>query len=204
MKSDVKPRFFTTPEKLRAWFERNHRTATELWVGFYRTNSGRKSVTWSEAVDQALCFGWIDGIRKSIDEISYTNRFTPRKPHSNWSAVNIARMKALIAKGLVAPAGLEAFKRRSAARSGVYSYEQRHSLALDPAREARLRANAAAWTYFQSEAPYYRRLAVYWVMSAKKDETRDKRLERLIADSEAGRRIGTMGASKRGGRTAIS
>ena len=192
-----KPRFFATPEQLRDWFARHHASATELWIGFYRKSSGKPSVTWPESVDQALCFGWIDGVRKSIDEISYTNRFTPRTPRSNWSAVNIARARELIARGLMTPDGLAAFERRTSDGSAVYSYEQRRTAALDPASERRLRANAKAWAYFSAQAPSYRRVAIYWVVSAKREETRARRLETLIADSAAGRRIGAIPARKR-------
>jgi uncharacterized protein YdeI (YjbR/CyaY-like superfamily) len=187
-----KPRFFATPERLRAWFERHHDTARELWVGFYKTSSGRASITWQDAVDQALCHGWIDGIRKSLDAISYTNRLTPRSPRSNWSAVNIARAKELIALGLMTPAGLAAFERRQPDRHAIDASEQRRTAALDPASERRFRANAKAWAYFRSQSPSYQRLATFFVVSAKKEETRAKRLGRLIADSAAGRRIGAM------------
>jgi uncharacterized protein YdeI (YjbR/CyaY-like superfamily) len=192
----LRARFFTTPAKLREWFVHNHATAREIWVGFHRKSSGRPSVTWPEAVDQALCFGWIDGIRKSIDDSRYTNRFTPRRPRSVWSAVNIRRAKELMALGLMTPAGLAAFERRAHERSAIYSYEQRKSGALDPASERRFRANRLAWAYFRSQAPSYQRLAIYWVISAKKEETRLRRLETLIADSGAGRRIGAMPAKK--------
>jgi uncharacterized protein YdeI (YjbR/CyaY-like superfamily) len=204
----IRPRFFRTPDDLRRWFVRHHRSAREVWVAFYKKSSGKASITWPEAVDQALCFGWIDGIRKSIDEISYMNRLTPRTPRSNWSAVNIARAKTLIALGLMTPAGLEAFVRRSPDRSAVYSYEQRRSAALDAASERRFRANAKAWTHFRAQAPSYQRLAAYWVISARKEETRARRLEQLIARCAAGRRIGVMeresGESGRSGRSGKS
>ena len=195
-----RPRFFATPGKLRAWFTRHHRSARELWVGYYKKASGRRSVTWPESVDQALCFGWIDGIRKSIDEISYMNRFTPRTPRSVWSAVNIARAKELIALGLMTPAGLEAFERRASDRSAVYSYEQRRTASFDAGCGKRFRANKEAWEYFRAQAPSYRRVATYWVVSAKKEETRARRLATLIADSAAGRRIGAVPAPGREGR----
>jgi uncharacterized protein YdeI (YjbR/CyaY-like superfamily) len=185
----IRPRFFATPEKLREWFVRNHRTARELWVGFYKVGAGRKCVTWPEAVDQALCFGWIDGIRKSVGADSYTNRFTPRTPRSTWSAVNIRRAKELIALGLMTPAGLAAFERRADDRSAIYSYEQRRSAVLDAAAQRQFRQNARAWEFFEGQAPSYRRLTAHWVISAKKPETRARRLERLIRDSAAGQRI---------------
>lgn len=179
----MKPTFFATPAKLRAWLEKHHETKPELLVGFYRKGSGKPSITWPEAVDQALCFGWIDGVRRSLDDERYTNRFTPRRPRSNWSAVNIKRAKELIDLGLMHPAGLKAFEARTDARSGVYSYEQRHSVKLDEAYERRFRRNKKAWEYFQAKAPSYRTTAVYWVMSAKREETRERRLARLIDDS---------------------
>jgi len=193
----VKPRFFATPEKLREWLTRHHRSARELWVGYYKKASGTRSVTWPESVDQALCFGWIDGIRKSIDEASYMNRFTPRTPRSVWSAVNIARAKELIALGVMTPAGLEAFERRSSDRSAIYSYEQRRTASLDAGSEKRFRANKKAWEYFRAQAPSYQRVATYWVVSAKKEETRARRLVTLIADSAAGLRIGALSAPSR-------
>ena len=179
----MKPTFFAAPAKFRAWLEKHHETTPELVVGFYKKGSGKPSITWSEAVDQALCFGWIDGVRRSLDDERYTNRFTPRRPRSNWSAVNIKRAKELIDLGLMHPAGLKAFEARTDARSGVYSYEQRHSVKLDESYERRFRRNKKAWEYFQAKAPSYRTTAVYWVMSAKREETRERRLARLIDDS---------------------
>jgi uncharacterized protein YdeI (YjbR/CyaY-like superfamily) len=183
---DVK--FFASPAELRAWFEENHDRAQELWVGFHKKATGRPSITWPEAVDQALCFGWIDGIRKRVDDASYTNRFTPRRPGSTWSAVNVKRVGELSALGLMRPAGLAAFNRRDEARTNLYSFEQA-SVALDAAYEQTFRANGPAWDYFQSQPPSYRRTAIWWVMSAKKEETRLRRLATLIDDSEQGRRL---------------
>ena len=183
------PVFFATPAELRAWFEANHETAAELWVGFHRKASGAPSLTWPEAVDEALCVGWIDGIRKRLDDTRYTNRFTPRKPRGNWSAVNIARVAALTREGRMRPAGVRAFERRVEARSGVYAYENRHLAELDPEMEARFRADAAAWEYFQARPAGYRKTAVWWVVSAKREETRRKRLDTLIEDSRAGRTL---------------
>jgi uncharacterized protein YdeI (YjbR/CyaY-like superfamily) len=185
----MRPRFFPTPEDLRAWLEEHHETATELWVGLYKKSSGRPSVTWPQVVDEVLCFGWIDGIRKGVDDVSYMNRITPRKPTSNWSAVNVKRFGQLKRQGRVRPAGQRAFDLRTKARTGVYSYEQRHQVKLEPAFEKRFRAEKKAWTWFQNEAPSYRTTAVYWVMTAKKPETRERRLGRLIADSARGRRV---------------
>jgi uncharacterized protein YdeI (YjbR/CyaY-like superfamily) len=140
-------------------------------------------------VDEALCFGWIDGVRKRVDETSYANRFTPRRARSTWSAVNIKRVQELIAAGRMRPAGLAAFEARSGDRTGVYSYEQRREAALEPLQEERFRANAAAWEYWKAAPPGYRKMATWWVVSAKKPETRERRLGQLIEDSSAGRRL---------------
>jgi uncharacterized protein YdeI (YjbR/CyaY-like superfamily) len=184
-----RPRFFATPEDFRAWLERHHADGGELWVGFYKRGSGQPSITWPESVDEALCFGWIDGLRKSIDETRYRIRFTPRTPTSKWSSVNIRRMAELIAAQRVRPAGLAAFERRDEAKSGVYSYEQRHTSAFTPEQERRFRANAKAWARFQARPPWYRRTATWWVVSAKRDETRERRLTTLIESSERGEPI---------------
>ena len=188
----MKPTFFATAGELREWLERNHATATELLVGFYKRGSGRPSITWQELVDEELCFGWIDGVRQGIDAVRYSNRITPRKPRSTWSAVNIARAQELIRLGLMHPAGLKAFERRTEERSAIYSYEQRKSARLDPGAERSFRANKKAWTFFQAQAPGYRQTATWWVISAKRDDTRKKRLATLIADSQAGRTIGPL------------
>jgi uncharacterized protein YdeI (YjbR/CyaY-like superfamily) len=176
----MKPRFFPTPAAFRAWLQQHHAQSTELWVGFYKRNSGKPSVTWPEAVDQALCFGWIDGLRKSLDADSYVIRFTPRKPGSTWSAVNITRAKELVAQGLMGPSGLQAFEKRSDEKSAIYSYEQRKSAQLTDAHETKFRTNRRAWEFFQAQPPWYRRVSTYWVISAKKEETREKRLATLI------------------------
>ena len=177
-----KPTFFESSEHFRDWLKRNHSSQRELVVGFYKTNSGISSITYPEARDQALCFGWIDGVRNALDAQSYCIRFTPRKPKSIWSNVNIARVKAMTKEGLMAAAGMKAFEARSIERSGVYAFENRHQ-GLDPAYEKRFQLNQKAWQFFQSQAPWYRRTASYWVMSAKKEETREKRLGVLITDS---------------------
>ena len=190
--------FFATSADFRAWLEEHHRTAKELWVGFNKVASGRPSITWPEAVDQALCFGWIDGVRRSIDAGSYTIRFTPRARDSTWSAVNVRRAHELIAQGLMQPAGLRAFERRTEENTGLYSYERRNEAALDEEFERQLAANPAAWEFFQNQAPWYRRAATHWVMSAKREETRLKRLATLIEDSAAGRTIGPL--TRPGGR----
>lgn len=183
------PRFFATPANFRAWLEKHHETATELWVGFHRKGSGRPSITWPESVDEALCVGWIDGIRKTVDDSSYVIRFTPRKPTSNWSEVNIGRVAELTRQGQMHPAGLAAFERRKEERSGIYAYEQRKRAALDSVSARRFQANRKAWKFFQAQAPSYRKVTAWWVISAKREETRQKRLEKLIAESEQGRRL---------------
>jgi uncharacterized protein YdeI (YjbR/CyaY-like superfamily) len=189
--------FFESPAGFRKWLEEHHATARELWVGYYKKSSGRPSMTWQESVDQALCFGWIDGIRKSLDEVSYTNRFTPRKRGSTWSAVNVKRAQALIDEGLMRPAGLRAFEARVENRSGIYSYEQR-SDRLDEPYERLLERNKAAWKFFQAQTPSYRKAAGWWVVSARKEETRLKRLEKLIEDSAEGRQIAQFARPKKG------
>jgi uncharacterized protein YdeI (YjbR/CyaY-like superfamily) len=184
----VEIKFFKSPADFRKWLEKHHAAARELWVGYYKKNSGRQSMTWPESVEEALCFGWIDGIRKSVDDISYTNRFTPRRPRSNWSAVNIKRAQELIREGRMRPAGEKAFRARGENRSGLYSYEQRKP-ELDESYRGKLRRNKAAWEFFQAQAASYRKAATWWVLSARKEETRLKRLAKLIEDSAEGRRI---------------
>jgi uncharacterized protein YdeI (YjbR/CyaY-like superfamily) len=181
--------FFATPAAFRDWLEAYHDSVQELWVGYYKKGSGRPSITWPESVDEALCFGWIDGLRKTIDDVSYRIRFTPRKPRSNWSAVNIRRVAELTAQGRMHPAGLHAFAQRAEAKAGIYAYEQRHTAELDAASEHQFRANAAAWAFFQAQPAGYRRTAIWWVVSAKKEETKRKRLATLIDDSAHGRTI---------------
>jgi uncharacterized protein YdeI (YjbR/CyaY-like superfamily) len=184
------PAFYATPQAWRAWLEAHHADAREHWVGFHKRGTGQPSITWPESVDQALCFGWIDGVRKRVDDERYMIRFTPRKRASRWSRVNVARVAELTAAGLMHPAGLEAFEARTA--EGTYSYEQRDAAAFDPERERRFRADRAAWAWFAAQAPWYRRTATHWVMSAKREETRDRRLARLIEDSAAGRAVGPL------------
>ena len=182
------PHFFPSPAAFRAWLAEHHDSETELWVGFHKKATGRPTMTWPESVAQALCFGWIDGIRKTVDGGSYKIRFTPRKPRSNWSAVNLRMVGELIAAGQMTPAGLAAYEKRDPARPG-YSFEQQRDAALSPAHEKRFRADRAAWEFFQAQPPSYRRLNIWRVVSAKKEETRDSRLEKLIAASKAGRRL---------------
>lgn len=188
----MKPTYFATPAEFRRWVEQNHEKAKELLVGFYKKASGKPSITWPESVDEALCFGWIDGVRKGIDDIRYTIRFSPRKPGSIWSAINIGRVKELERLGRMQPAGLRAFRERDEEKSRIYSYEQRNTAKLDDEQERLFRANKAAWQFFQSRPPGYRKTAAYWVVSAKKEETRMRRLERLIADSEHQRKIAEL------------
>ncbi len=183
------PRFFATPADFRSWLERHHAEEDELLVGFYRTSTGRKSITWPESVDEALCFGWIDGVRRGIDAESYSIRFTPRRSRSIWSAVNIKRADELIELGRMTPAGLAAFEARTDDRSAVYSHEQRRAAKLEPEQEQRFKADAGAWEWFQGQAPSYRRAALHWVTSAKRAETRERRLAALIEDSAAGRTV---------------
>jgi uncharacterized protein YdeI (YjbR/CyaY-like superfamily) len=181
----MEPTFFATPGDFRAWLERHHDSAPELLVGFHKRGSGRPSMTWPESVDEALCFGWIDGVRRRIDDTSYSIRFTPRKPRSTWSAVNVKRMKELIEQRLATPAGIAAFERRADDRTAIYAYEQRRAAKLEPDQEQRLHANERAREYFESQPPSYRRAAIHWVTSAKKPETREKRMSQLIECSAA-------------------
>jgi uncharacterized protein YdeI (YjbR/CyaY-like superfamily) len=185
----VETKFFATPAQFRKWLAKNHGTATEVGVVFHSRASGKPTMTWSDAVDEALCFGWIDSVARRVDETSRVQRFSPRKPKSNWSAVNIRKIAELTAKGLMTSAGEAAFARREQARSAIYSYENRHLAVLDPGREALFRANAAAWQFFSKQPPGYRQTVIYLVMNAKREETRTRRLEKLIAESAAGRRL---------------
>jgi len=182
-----KPHFFATPGKFRAWLEKHHDSETELWVGFHRKDSGKPSITWPESVDEALCFGWIDGIRKSLDETSYVIRFTPRKAKSNWSNVNLERVAELTKLGRMTPAGLKVFEARDAKRE--YSYEQTRQAEFSEEIAQTFRANKKAWAFFEDQPPGYRKTLTFWVMSPKKEETRRARLERLIAASAAGERV---------------
>ncbi len=182
------PRFFASPSALRTWFERHHASKRELIVGYYKIGSGKPSVTWSQSVDEALCFGWIDGIRRSIDDVSYCIRFTPRKPTSTWSAINIAKVGTLTAQGLMTPAGIAAFERKKDQKSRIYTYEN-GTIRLDRPLEMRFKANAGAWNFFCSLPPSYRKTTTAWVMAAKQEETRRRRLDTLIADSARGDKI---------------
>ena len=185
----VAPTFFAKPYHFRQWLAKNHKRATELWVGYYRKDSGRPSITWPESVDEALCFGWIDGIRKKVDDESYKIRFTPRRSKSIWSAVNIARVAVLTREGRMQAAGIAAFARREENNSRKYSFENRDSATLTDDDEREFRLDRAAWEFFQRQPPGYRRLAAWWIISAKRPETRRRRLDRLINDSRVHRRI---------------
>jgi uncharacterized protein YdeI (YjbR/CyaY-like superfamily) len=184
----MQPRFFATPDEWRDWFERHHAAAAELWVGFYKRGTGRPSITWPESVDQALCFGWIDGVRRRIDDERYVIRFTPRRKGSTWSTVNVARVKELTRLGLMRPAGRLAHDTQAPAKTGIYSYERKRAK-LPAALAAKFKRNRKAWTYFQAQPPWYRQLAVWWIVSAKKEETRERRLATLVTASAAGRSI---------------
>ena len=192
-----KPTFFPTPSDFRAWLEAHHDKFHELLVGFYKKDSGKPSITWPESVDAALCFGWIDGVRRSIDETGYTIRFTPRRPTSTWSAVNIERIRQLKKTGLMHPAGLKAFAARSAKKSGIYSYEQRKSAKLTREQEKLFRANKSAWEFCRSQAPWYQRVTTYWIISAKKEETKLKRLSVLIDHSQNQRTLPQLTSAKK-------
>ena len=202
----MKPTFFATPADFRAWLERNHETTPELLVGFYKKGSGRPSITWPESVDEALCFGWIDGVRRTIDDESYSIRFTPRRARSIWSNVNVNRVAELTKLGRMHPAGLRAFEARDPKRSGIYAYEgprRQEFETLSPAYEKKFKANAKAWAFFEAQPPSYKRVISRYVMSAKKEETQLKRLARLIDDSAKGRRVGMLerpSKSRRKGR----
>lgn len=177
--------FFPTQSDLRKWLKKNHKKETELIVGFYKVGSGKPSITWSQSVDEALCFGWIDGVRRSIDKDSYQIRFTQRKPKSIWSAINIRKMEELVKQGLMQQAGLIAFEKREEQRSKIYSHET-EAVKFSRSFETRFKANKKAWNYFQSLAPSYKKISSHWVMSAKQEATRLKRLNELIKDSESG------------------
>ena len=183
------PRFFATPTAFRAWLDVNHDRATELVVGFYKKDSRKPSITWPESVDEALCYGWIDGVRRSLGDESYTIRFTPRKPTSIWSNVNIAKVEALLIAGRMMPAGIAAWQKRDPAKSGIYAFERREAAAFDAEAERRFKRNEAAWRYFREQPPGYRRLATHYVVSAKRPDTREKRLIALIEHSARAERL---------------
>jgi uncharacterized protein YdeI (YjbR/CyaY-like superfamily) len=184
----MKLRFFGTPAELRAWFDEFHATETELWIGFHKRATGTPSVTWSQSVDEALCVGWIDGIRKRIDALSYKIRFTPRKPTSTWSRINMNKVASLRKQGRMRPGGLKAYDARRPNKVGIYSYEQRKP-ELDDSYRAMLRKNKLAWTFFEAQPPGYRKMIAWWIHSAKREETRLERLKKLAAASGRGKRL---------------
>ena len=180
--------FFRSPAELRTWFEQNHATAGEILVGFYKKASGEPSVTWPESVDEALCVGWIDGVRRGVDERSYSVRFTPRRQASIWSAVNIRKAEALVREGRMQAAGRAAFNARREDRSRVYSYEQRFAELPEPYLGS-LKVNPSAWAFFQAQSPSYRKSMSHWITSARQEATRLKRLAKLVDASRHGQRV---------------
>ena len=185
--------FFDSPDSFRSWLEEHHLQATVLWVGYYKKHTGKPTLTWPESVDQALCFGWIDGLRRSIDADRYRIRFTPRKPDSIWSEVNQKRYAALLSEGLIKPAGKAAFARKKEEKSGVYSFEQHPgSLTLPPAYEALFKKEKKAWTCFQQLPPSVKKPTIWWVISAKQESTRMRRLQELIRCSAEGKKIKSL------------
>jgi uncharacterized protein YdeI (YjbR/CyaY-like superfamily) len=184
----MKPIFFKKQSEFRKWLEKNHKNKTELLVGFYKVDSGKQSMTWSQSVDEALCFGWIDGIRKSIDKNNYCIRFTPRKPTSNWSAVNIKKVEVLTKQGLMQSSGLASFENRKEDKSKIYSYENKPEKLSDDF-ERKFKTNKRAWEFFKLQGPSYQKTAFYWVMSAKQETTRVSRLDKLINGSEAEKKL---------------
>ncbi len=187
----MKPKFFATPQAFRNWLEKNHATKTELFVGFHKKDSGKKSITYKQALDEALCFGWIDGVRKRLNDTSFVQRFTPRRAKSIWSLINVRHVERLRKEGRMQPAGLAAFEQRQAKRTGVYSFENRpRELSVEFMKQ--FQSNKKAWDFFQSEPPYIKRVCIFWVMSAKKEETKIRRLEQLIESSAKGQRRGVL------------
>lgn len=183
-----KVQYFESPSQFREWLEKNAETSSEIWVGYYKKSSGRTGINWEQSVEVALCYGWIDGIRKSLDSVSYANRFTPRSPRSNWSAVNIKKVEELKKLGLMKPSGLKAYEARTPERSEIYSFEQTHIEFSDPLLSI-FKENGNAWNKFNSMTTSYKKAAILWVISAKQESTKLKRLHLLIADSEKGEKI---------------
>ena len=188
----MRPTFFSSPEKFRRWLEQNHDRESELLIGFHKKSSGKKSVTYAEALDEALCFGWIDGVRRNLDETSYTIRFTPRKPRSIWSNVNVNHVERLKKEGRMHAAGLEAYARRDPERTGIYAFENKPKQ-LSPAYEKTFRQNKKAWKFFEEAMPpSLKRTTIFWIMSAKKEETQLRRLKHVIENSEKGVKSGVL------------
>lgn len=184
----MSPTFFPTQHDFRSWLEKNHQSESELIVGFYKVNSGKPSMTWSESVDQALCFGWIDGVRRTVDKDSYCIRFTPRRPSSIWSAINIKKIEELTKAGLMKPEGLKAFSLMTDSKANNYSHEK-EEVPLDSKMEMQFKKNKKAWDFFMQQAPSYRKVMIHWIMSAKQEKTRQSRLEKTIQESGLGKRV---------------
>lgn len=186
---------FDTAQAFRVWLEKNHASAGELWIGFFKKSTKKQGATYAEALDEALCYGWIDGVRYSVDEVSYKIRFTPRKPKSIWSLVNVRHVQRLKKAGKMAEPGLKVYEAREQHRTGIYAFEQKRP-GLSEKYKRIFRANVAAWQFFSSQAPWYQRTAGFWVSSAKQEETRQRRLAELMADSEKGKRIDRLNYPK--------
>jgi uncharacterized protein YdeI (YjbR/CyaY-like superfamily) len=189
----MEPTFFKTPAAFRKWLRQHHKKSPELWVGFHKKASTKPSITYPEALDEALCFGWIDGLRKSVDDDSYKIRFTPRKPSSIWSNVNVGHVERLKKEGRMQPAGLEAYDAKDPKRTGIYAFENRPK-ELSAEYDKQFRANKSAWTFFEKQPPYYKRLMIFRVMSAKREETRQRRLDQLISSAAKGERLDLLTA----------
>jgi len=188
VKNPTRAKHFATPENLRAWLSKNHSKASELWIGFYKKSARKQGTSYGQALDEALCFGWIDGVRHAVDALSYKIRFTPRRPKSVWSLVNVRHVERLKKLGRMAEPGLKAYEAREQHRTGIYSFEQKRP-GLHAKHKKIFRAHPAAWKFFRQQAPWYQRVTGHWVGSAKQDKTQARRLAQLIADSQAGRRI---------------
>ncbi len=191
----IKPKFFSSPNAFRRWLEKNHAGVSELWVGFHKVHTGKKGLTYAQAVDEALCFGWIDGLKKRFDAAAFMHRFTPRKARSTWSEINTRKIEALTKAGRMAAPGLAAFNTRDPARTGLYSFENRNPV-FDAATAKRFRAKKKAWDFFEAQPPGYRGTATHWIMSAKREETRERRLARLIEDSALSQRLDLFSGEK--------
>ena len=192
----MKVKYFKSAAEFRCWLEVNHARVSEIWVGFFKKDSGKGGLTYAAAVDEALCFGWIDGVKKCVDELSYTHRFTPRHAKSSWSRINVQHAERLKAAGRMTQAGLEAYAAREPERSDAYSFENAPRQ-LAAADEKQFKADKTAWDFFQQQPPGYQRMAIWWVVSAKKPETRARRLGRLIAESRRARRVGQVSGSSK-------
>lgn len=185
----MKPHFFKTPGDSRQWLEKNHETTGELLVGYYKKGTGKESITWPESVEQALCFGWIDGVRRTVDDESYSIRFTPRRAGSIWSTVNINKMKEMLQKSLVYPAGIAAFERRQENKSEIYGHEKNGVTEFPSHIEKEFKANKNAWKFFNEQPPYYKKTITHWVSTAKQEKTQFSRLEKLVAACNNGERL---------------